>query len=188
MPGCILRIALGLTLALGASGCVLLGQSDPPVGAGQLEELVNAPGPPLFFAGPTFAGLPLTHAEREVEGRALFVYGSCDVEDPDGFFGPEGGSCSPPIQIQVFRFNPKDWRPGVVQGCYRRAPLRGVATVRHDGLVLFTSNIGVKIYARSPAEDRRVARSLRALDGTVPPDVDLPSPAFDVETVLSACS
>jgi hypothetical protein len=76
----------------------------------------------------------------------------------------------------------------VVQGCYRRPSLRGVATVRHDGLVLFTSKIGVKIYSRSPAEERRVAPSLRALDGTVPPEMDLPSSAFDVETLLSPCS
>jgi len=130
----------------------------------------------------------LTHAERDVEGRAFFVYGSCNVKDPDGFFGPEGGSCSPPIQIQIFRFHAEDWRLGVVQGCFRRPSLRGVATVRHDGLVLFTSTIGVKIYARSPAEGRSVARALRVLDGSVTPEVDLPPPAFDVETVLSPCS
>jgi hypothetical protein len=164
------------------------GQPDRPVDAGQLEELAAAPGPPLYFAGRSFAGLPLTHAEREVEGRALFVYGTCEVEDPDGIFGPEGGSCTPPVEVQVFPFRPEDWRPGVAQGCYRRPSLRGVATVRHDGLVLFTASIAVKIYARSPAEARRVARALRALDGSVPPDVDLPPPAFDAETALSGCS
>ena len=188
MPGYILRIALGLVAALGTSGCALLGQKDEPVTAGQLEELVNAPGPPLYFAGRTFAGLPLTHAERDVEDHALFVYGSCDVQDPDGFFGPEGGSCSSPIQIQIFSIRPEDWRAGFVQGCHRRPSVRGVPTVRHDGLVVFTSSIGVKIYARSPAEDRSVARALRAVDGSVPPEADLPPPAFDVETVLAACS
>lgn len=113
MPGCILRIALGLALALGASGCVFGGQGNRPVDAEQLDELIDTPGPPLYFAGRSFAGLPLTHAEREVEDRALFVYGTCEVEDPDGFFGPEGGSCSPPIQIQIFPIHPEDWRPGV---------------------------------------------------------------------------
>jgi hypothetical protein len=36
-----------------------------------------------------------------------------------------------------------------------------VPTVRHDGLVFFTRRSVVKIYARNPAEDRRVALSLR---------------------------
>jgi len=54
--------------------------------------------------------------------------------------------------------------------------------------VVFTSRIGVEIYARSAAEARSVARALHALDGSVPPKVDLPPPAFDVDAVLSACS
>ncbi|MGI8606772.1 MAG: hypothetical protein ACR2L0_06420 [Gaiellaceae bacterium] len=188
MPGCFLRIALGLALALGAFGCAFGGQEDRPVEAEQLEELLNAPGVPLYFAGRSFAGLPLTHAERNGQTRALFVYGTCDVEDPDGFLGPEGGSCGRPSEVQIFPLRVDDWRPGVVVECHRRPSLRGVPTVRHDGLVLFTSTIGVKIYGRSPSEERRVARALRALDGSVPPEADLPPPAFDVETILSPCS
>lgn len=146
---------------------------------------MRVPGPRLYYAGRSFAELALTHAESEGGGRALFVYGSCEIDDPDGILGPEGGSCSPPVQIQVFPFDPDQWR--LAAGCFRRPPLRGVPTVRHDGLVLFTARTVVKIYARGPAEDRRVAQALRSLDGSVGQGVSLPPPAFHAETALTAC-
>lgn len=187
MPGCFLRIALGFVVALAASGCIVGGQADRPVSADQLEALAASPGSPLYFAGRSFAGLPLTYAERQGNG-ALFVYGTCEVEDPDGFFGLEGGSCGVPMEIQIRPFRQADWRVGLVQFCHQRPSLRGVPMVRHDGLVLFTSTVIVKVYGRSPAEERRLAKTLRSLDGSVPPDVDLPPPAFDTATVLAACS
>lgn len=142
-------------------------------------------GASVYYTGRSFAGLALTHAESQAAGRALFVYGTCEIDDPDGFFGPEGGSCVPPVQIQVFPFDPTQW--AIAARCYRRPPLRGVPTVRHDGLVLFTARTVVKIYARSPAEERRVARALRSLDGRVDMGTDLPPPAFDVERALARC-
>jgi hypothetical protein len=164
-----LQLGLVLVLTLTAHGC---SSGDAPVTNAELERLARAPGPPLYYAGRSFAGLALTHAESEGGGRALFVYGACEIEDPDGILGPEGGSCSPPVQIQVFPFDPKQWR--LAAGCYRRPPLRGVPTVRHDGLILLTARTVVKIYARGPAEDRRVARALRSLDGSVGPGAGLP--------------
>lgn len=177
-----LQIALLLALASGVSGCA---SDDRPVDDATLERLADASGPASYYAGRSFAGLPLTHAESAGAGRAFFVYGSCEIDDPDGFFGPEGGSCSPPVQIQVFRFDANQWR--LAAGCYSRPSLRGVPTVRHDGLVLFTARTVVKIYARSPAEERRVARELRSLDGRVQTGADLPPPAFDVESALARC-
>jgi len=82
-----------------------------------------------------------------VEDRALFVYGTCEVEDPDGFFGPESRLVLPANSDPDLSY-----------------PSRGLAP--WSG----------------------VARALRALDGSVPAEADLPPPAFDVETVLSACS
>jgi hypothetical protein len=173
---------LTLVFALTAHGC---GSEDAPVTDAELERLARASGPRLYYAGRSFADLPLTHAESAEGGRALFVYGTCEVEDPDGILGPEGGSCSPPIQIQVFPFDPQQW--GLAAGCFRRPTLRGVPTVRHDGLVLFTARTVVKIYARGPAEDRSVAEALRSLDGSVGTGATLPPPTFDAETALAAC-
>jgi hypothetical protein len=110
----------------------------------------------FYFAGPRFAGLPLTDAEVERPGRAFFAYGTCVIPA-----GQEGG-CSVPVQIQNFPFEPHLWRRAV--GCRRRPELLHVPTVRHDGLVLLTGRTVVKIYARSPAEDERVALSLRDVE------------------------
>jgi hypothetical protein len=176
------HLGLALVFALTAHGC---GSGDEPVTDAELERLARASGPRLYYAGRSFAGLPLTHAESGGGGRALFVYGTCEVEDPDGILGPEGGSCSPPVQIQVFPFDPQQW--GLAAECFAQPTLRGVPTVRHDGLVLFTARTVVKIYARGSAEDRRVAEALRSLDGSVGQDVSLPPPSFDAETALVAC-
>lgn len=177
------RLQLGLILLviLSAHGC----SGDPPVRDTEIERLARAPGPPLYYAGPSFAGLALTHAESEGGGSALFAYGSCEIDDPDGILGPEGGSCSPPVQIQVFPFDPGQWR--LAAGCHRRPSIRSVPTVRHDGLVLFTGRTVVKVYARGPAEDRRVAEALRSLDGSVGPEASLPLPTFDAEKALATC-
>jgi hypothetical protein len=176
------QLALVFVLSLSALGC---GSEDDAVTDAELERLARASGPPLYYAGRSFAGLQLTHAESGGGGRALFVYGSCEIGDPDGILGPEGGSCSPPIQIQVFPFDPQQW--SLAAGCYRRSPQRGVPTVRHDGLVLFTARTVVKIYARGPVEDGRVARALRSLDGSIGPRESLPPPDFDVDTALVRC-
>jgi hypothetical protein len=96
---------------------------------------------------------PLIDIEVDEQGRAFFAYGTCVIPA-----GQEGG-CSVPVQIQNFPFQPRLWRLAV--GCHRRPELLHVPTVRHDGLVLFTRRAVVKIYARSPAEDKRVALSLR---------------------------
>jgi hypothetical protein len=108
---------------------------------------------PIYYAGRTFAGLPLTDVEVEGADRALIAYGTCRIALP------ADGGCSIPVQIQHFPFKSEDWRLAV--NCHRRPSLLGVPTVRHDGLVLFTERQVVKIYARNPREDRRVALALR---------------------------
>jgi hypothetical protein len=65
----------------------------------------------------------------------------------------------------------------VIADCHRRPTLLGVPTVRHDGLVLFTEGQVVKIYARSAAEDRRVALALRRVSDNKPaPRLPAPDP------------
>jgi hypothetical protein len=143
-----------------------------------LVEIRRAGEPPIYFLGREFAGLPLTHAESVRRGHGFFVYGTCEVPK-----GPDAGGCTPPVQIQIFPFDPEMW--SAASGCRRLRPLRGVLTVRHDGLVLFTRNTVVKIYARGPAEDRRVARALRAVANGPSAGEPLPPPHAPVLALAS---
>jgi hypothetical protein len=127
---------------------------------------------PVYFLGREFAGLPLTDVQVEGRGRAYFAYGTCVI--PGGI----DGGCSVPVQIQVSPFDQRAWRRAV--GCHRRPMLRGVLTVRHDGLVLFTRQSVVKVYARSAAEDRRAALALRDVRHPEQVPRRLPQPPDDV--------
>jgi hypothetical protein len=167
-------------LGLGAAGCEAL----LPTGAVDLDS-ATVPGTTSYFVGEEYRGLPLIAAERSGPNRVLFVYGTCETEDPDGLFGPEGGSCTPPVQIQILPFDPDQW--GAAVGCRRLAPLRGVPTVRHDGLVLFTEDTVVKIYAPSPIDDRKVAGALRRVGAPAEEaSRDLPPPTFP-EHLIARC-
>ena len=136
---------------------------------------------PFFFAGQEFAGLPLTAARSEDwRGGGLFVYGTGSLPVP------ADGGCAPPAQIQIFRFDAGLWSRAV--NCHRLPSLLGVPTVRHDGLVLFSKGAIIKIYARTHAEDRRLALSLRDLDrpGTILRRLTPPAQAT-VRLIASVC-
>jgi hypothetical protein len=56
------------------------------------------------------------------------------------------------------------------------------------GLLLFTEGIWLQIYARSPSEERRVARALRQVNGPLGVKDPLPAPPADIrETVAEIC-
>ena len=150
------RVLALAVLVAALVGCMSRGDITLPSGGHVEEGLADARASaiPLYYVGSGFRGLPLTHVEVESAGRALFAYGTCVIPAAQ-----TDGGCAVPIQIQIFPFDPKQWRLAV--GCLRRPSLRGVPTVRHDGLVLFTRRTVVKIYARNPAEDRQVALALR---------------------------
>ena len=166
-----------LTLvALLASGC-LGGDGRVPNGENVDEDLERARALPTRFdyAGRSVGGLELTAVSLSGPGRATFIYGTCEL--------PEGeGGCSPPIQVQQFPFSTAAWRRAV--GCRTLEPIRGVPAARHDGLVLFTGRRIVKVYARSPAEEREVARALRPIAGGSATE-PLPPPADDVRALVA---
>jgi hypothetical protein len=123
------------------------------VSSAELEDLREEGRLPMYYAGPSFSQLQLTHAES---------------------------------WRSDFRFQPRQWSQAV--GCSRRPPLGGVPTARHDGLVLFTGSIVVKVYARSAREERRVVEELRGLNTSLELGEPLPPPAPDVQRVVSrAC-
>jgi hypothetical protein len=176
-----MRRAWGLVLlaVLVAAGCN--GSNIVPkerVTADEIDELRDDRGLPMYYAGRSFSGLPLTGASgwNSGDGGAFFAYGTCEL--------PEGeGGCPVPIQIQHFRFEPAQWEAAV--RCRSRPAQRGVPTARHDGLVLFTESIVVKIYARSPTEDLQVVAALRGLNNTVEAGDPLPKPASGVERLIA---
>src|SRR5438093_8718910 len=138
---------IGLAVvALLAAGCGSRGYVTVPRGEDVEGNLSKARASRLaiYYAGPVFAGLPLTDVEVEGPDRALIAYGTCRIPLP------ADGGCSVPVQIQQFPFKAHDWQLAI--GCHRRPSLLGQPTVRHDGLVLFTEGQVVKSYARSPAE------------------------------------
>jgi hypothetical protein len=148
---------LGIALALAIFGC----QSDEDhltrEDVSQAQEDADVP---IYWLGESFDALPLTNAEVEGRGRALLVYGECDGESEGG----DSFHCTKPqIQIQQFPFASVAWR--VAAGCKTLPSIRGVPTLRHDGLVLVTGDGIVKIYARTRAEDVEVARRLTRVDG-----------------------
>src|SRR5262245_20831695 len=151
----LLIVVVGLAVA----GCTLTRDS---VSSAELDGLRDKAGPPMYFAGESFGGLPLTEAQSwdSDAGEAFFAYGTC--EPPEG----EGG-CPVPAGMQHFAFRRSDWDRA--EGCSRLRSLRGVPTARHDGLVLFTGSIVVKVYARDAAEDRRVVAELRGLNNALGP-------------------
>jgi hypothetical protein len=136
----------------------------------------------LYWLGESYAGLPLTATDADLRRRAVLVYGECDGESE----GIDGFHCTKPqLQVQFLPFNAAAWKLAV--GCSMLAPLRGVPTVRHDGLVLVTRGGLVKIYGRGAAEDRRVALALRPLGDERAMPLPPPSRA-QLRAVAAACS
>jgi hypothetical protein len=171
------RAAPLAVVVLLAGGC--LGDDEPrraPKGVVEPAlEQARAVRPPLYWAGRSVGGLELTAVSLGSLPRASFLYGTCTL--------PEGeGGCSPPVQVQQFPFSGAAWRRAV--GCSALGSLRGVPTVRHDGLVLFTGSRVLKVYARSPAEERRIVLALRPLTGGDAGE-PLPQPTRAVRTLVA---
>ena len=120
-------------------------------------------GFPLYWVGERFEKWELRAVElpsRSTFGFANLIYGDCDVEDPDGVFGPEGGSCTPPLSIQI---TPLCFHLDVVARApvWKRRAIRGAPVGSSGGApVLFTRGAQVKVY-RGQGSDRGLA--LRAL-------------------------
>jgi hypothetical protein len=151
--GTAFKVVVGVVLAMLAVGvgvAVLVRAADD--GDEELQSDIAAArafrGFPLYWVGERFEGFDLRYVD--VPGRAGFatlIYGDCEVEDPDGLLGPEGGSCTPPLSIQIaplcFHLDvlarAQTWRRRSVRG----APVRS----NPDGApILFTRGAQVKVY------------------------------------------
>ena len=130
----------------------------------------------LYNAGEAVDGLPLTAVlERDDTARYVsFVYGDCEASGDTG--------CAPPAEVQVW---PACRRSLALYGAsvpggpaVEPATVRGVpaAFVDDDRLELQTGRVTIVIFAGSRARLLRIARALRAADGSVPDAVPLPAP------------
>lgn len=175
-------LALGLPAALVAVAVGLVHARPGPADDGSprarpsfgLEDARVFDDFPLFYAGPSADGLPLTAVLRrdDTASYVSFVYGDCDASGDAG--------CAPPAEIQVW--------PICVRSLalYDRASgspapewveARGVHGALFDGgtrLELETGRSLVVVFAGSRARGLRIVAELRAVDGSVGADAPLP--------------
>lgn len=188
------RTALCLAGIIAAAGLVTAcggtvqrasnGQTVTTRGDLTLEEATRLPGPPLYFLGEEFEGLPLTAI---VGKRApTFIYGSCEIPP-----GTEGG-CAPPIQVQHWSLserNPGRYAP--MLGC-QRYEVRGVPAASWDngGLDVHSGDRTVVIFGDDEGQKFRAAEALRQVNGSLTASEPLPAPnpAFNVAPGLGRCT
>jgi hypothetical protein len=168
-----------VAVVLGASGC---GER----GVAETASAQTFRAYPLYWVGERFESWDLVHVDVATSGITSFIYGTCKVDDPDGFFGPEGGSCSPPLDIQI---QPLCAHLAVVARApvWKHREVRGAPVGTIDSApVMFTQLAQVKVYrgqGTDPGLPMRALRALRSINRVSPvigPRGHIPAPARDV--------
>jgi hypothetical protein len=177
--------SLALLAVLMAAGLALVPLVWPPsvtlpahqLVARELRALVDADGGPVYFAGTTFDGQPLTLVNTTEPGNTLFIYGTCTMVWP-----AEG--CSPPIQIANTAFQATHWAN--VIDCRLRSAVRGVPAAEVAGaLAVFTGQAVVTISSHRPDQLGALAQALRDIRADSPPP-ELPPPPADVAKLIAS--
>ena len=180
-----LGLALGLMALTGALPLIIIalltsGGSDPepPPDAATVRAAQDAADFPLYWAGESVAGLPLTGVSR-TGGQVSVTYGDC--APPAG----EGG-CPYPVEIQttsICERNPLilDLRPR------SSSRVRGVPAREYgDDLSLEVGTSSVTVFTRPEYREQVVAalRSARATTPAPAPGAELPPPRYPRAYVL----
>jgi hypothetical protein len=198
--------AIGVAAAL-LGGCGAGERSDraAPGVTNELERIARESRGPVYWLGPSFEGLPLTHSEgpqalpprpaRTVERPSgvptrppaprpgpFFVYGECNGEGEGDSFHCTG----PQVQLQHWPIASPSRYPEYFS-C-TRTTIRGVPAAQFDGFEIYIGDSLIRIYAPTQAHARRAASALRPIDGSAGPSEPLPPPAIDVEQALARCS
>ena len=138
-------------------------------------------GFPIYYAGDSFEGLPLTAVLRRVDETTSyisFVYGDCEAGGDLG--------CAPPAEIQVWPACLR--RLASYDGAPPFGPVPEETTVRavraasfDDGrrLEIQTGGSTVVVFARARDEALRIAAALRGVNVAVPPAAPLPEPSAE---------
>jgi hypothetical protein len=199
--GSAIKVLVGGALAMAAVGvgvAVLVLSADD--GDDELQSAIAAArtfrGFPLYWVGERFEGFDLRYVD--VPGRhgfATLIYGDCEPKDPDGFFGHEGGSCTPPLQLQIA---PLCFHLDVVarKQAWRRRSVRGapVGSARDGTPILFTPGAQIKVYRGEGSTAglgyRALAaiRSLNSVPPVIAPTGAIPGPDPRVLAGSVACS
>ncbi len=180
---------LAACIAVLAAGCVAFDGGTPAVDEGELTAIEKTRGHPIYWAGRSIEGYPLTHAEALGSGKYLFIYGDCEIDD-QGWF--DDGGCTPPVDIQQYPIRAR--HPGMFDvdvGCRRLVVRRVPAAIFQSSggaLEIYTGASVVVIFGETAAQQRRIAQALRPINTPEEPRDALPAPATDVESALGRCT
>jgi len=136
---------------------------------GEAQAAQRAVDHPLYWAGASFEGLPLTAVSRQL-GVTSFIYGTCE---PRG----QSESCSPPLEVQVASICDRntlvlDVRP---RASFRA---RGVPVLDYgDWRLELPSAASQVVVFGTPDRARRAIAALRPVDEEAPHG-DLPAPRY----------
>ena len=190
-----------LVVALAATACTAADLSANQ-DSGDLKAAVAAAqkfqGFPLYWVGERFEKWDLRAVALPgpaTFGVAALVYGDCEPVDPDGVFGSEGGSCTPPLVIQISplcsHLDALVGRTRAQRRAIRGAPVRASAS---SGPILLTRAVQVKV-ARGQGSTAglayRALRALRSLNNVAPvvaPGDGIPAPDARVLAGSRPCS
>lgn len=168
-----------LAAMMGGSGC---GTTTHPakLGTGRLAEAQTFPYYRLYWAGPRFAGQPLTAVDGRQSYNSRFgesiYYGDCAASK--GTLGG-GGSCGLPLQITTVIYRLHSNAP---LGSQRNVLLRGVpATIYDNGrsIELYSGRLAIDVFSDTPAQALRAVERLQPLNAPADPSQGtLPLPVY----------
>jgi hypothetical protein len=152
-------------LAAGLGGCGDTLQTKP-VPHNLLEGLLLSPFP-VYWAGASFQGLPITDATHDPGGAFSVQYGNC-LEGGQG-------TCVPPLRIVSSPDN--SFLPGD-PASRRDTAIRGVPAVLARGgrtIVMATGRVVLSIYASTPSLAAAAAQELAPINARGSPHAPLPA-------------
>lgn len=177
------RVASAATLAIGVVPVLALGHAAAGP-AGEVDASRDAIASrealrafdeyPLFDVGERVDGLPLAAVLRrdDTAEYVSFVYGDCVPEGDAG--------CPPPAEVQVWPACRRNLDLYESPAIAERIVVRGVAGGLFDDgtrLEVETGRATIVVFGETRSRVQRMARALRALDGSVPAGAPLPPPA-----------
>ncbi len=174
------RLAAAITIALVAIGTACSTSTTVAEPKLDLHRARTFDRYPIYWVGHRFENWNL---EQVLIGPdfVTLIYGTCEIDDPDGPFGAEGGSCSAPLQIQI---QPLCAHLAAVARApiWRQRQIRGAPVGTIDSApVMFTNRVQIKVYRGQGSDAGVPMRALRALRSLndVPPVIgsDEPMPA-----------
>lgn len=180
-----------LVASVGADGC---GTTHPQkLATGRLAEAQTFPYYRIYWAGPRFAGQPLTAVDGRQSYNSRFgesiYYGDCAASK--GTLGG-GGSCGLPLQITTVVYRLHSNAP---LGPQQNVLLRGVpATIYDSGrsIELYSGRLAIDVFSDTPAEALHAVERLQPLNapaeqgqgGALPPPVYCPGLVDSIDAHL----